>query len=110
MSLKLFFMSLTEDELEFVCHNYIHNWINIELQRSNRLLSKYQVEQKLEYIKKTANGVGLPAENKSMFSGSSNSKAKLPRYMAPTIGEIKKRENPDQEDMTRRGNIVPLQD
>jgi hypothetical protein len=31
MSLKLFFMSLSEDELEFVCHNYVHNWINIEL-------------------------------------------------------------------------------
>ena len=28
MSLKLFFMSLTEDELEFMCHNYVHNWIN----------------------------------------------------------------------------------
>lgn len=41
MSLKMFFMSLTEDELEFVCHHYIHNWINIELKRSNRLLSKY---------------------------------------------------------------------
>jgi len=31
MSLKLFFMSLTEDELEFMCHNYVHNWINEEL-------------------------------------------------------------------------------
>jgi len=41
MSLKMFFMSLTEDELEFVCHNYVHNWINLELQRSNRMLSKY---------------------------------------------------------------------
>ena len=50
MSLKMFFMSITEDELEFVCHNYIHNWINIELQRSNRLLSKYQVEDKLNYV------------------------------------------------------------
>ena len=51
MSLKLFFMSLNEEELEFVCHNYIHNWINEELQRSNRILSKYQVEEKLNYIK-----------------------------------------------------------
>ena len=41
MSLKMFFMSLTEDELEFVCHSYIHNWINIELKRSNKQLSKY---------------------------------------------------------------------
>jgi hypothetical protein len=41
MSLKMFFMSLTEDELEFVCHNYVHNWINLELKRKNRLLSKY---------------------------------------------------------------------
>ena len=31
MSLKLFFRSLTEDELEFMCHNYVHNWINAEL-------------------------------------------------------------------------------
>jgi len=31
MSLKLFFQSLTEDELEFMCHNYVHNWINEEL-------------------------------------------------------------------------------
>jgi len=31
MSLKLFFMSLTEDELEFICHHYVHNWINEEL-------------------------------------------------------------------------------
>lgn len=44
MSLKWFFMTLNEDELEFMCHNYVHNWINEELHRSNRLLSKYQVE------------------------------------------------------------------
>lgn len=31
MSLKLFFQSLSEDELEFLCHNYVHNWINDEL-------------------------------------------------------------------------------
>jgi len=41
MSLKLFFQSLTEDELEFLCHHYVHNWINEELQKSNRLLGKY---------------------------------------------------------------------
>ena len=44
MSLKLFFQTLTEDELEFLCHNYVHNWINDEILKSNRLLSKYQVE------------------------------------------------------------------
>ena len=31
MSLKVFFQSLKEDELEFLCHNYVHNWINEEL-------------------------------------------------------------------------------
>lgn len=36
MSLKLFFQSLSEDQLEIVCHNYIHNWINIELKERNR--------------------------------------------------------------------------
>ena len=41
MSLKAFFLGLTEDQLEFVCHNYVHNWINLELSRSNRMLSKY---------------------------------------------------------------------
>ena len=41
MSLKLFFMNLSEDELELLCHNYIHNWINDELSKKNRLLSKY---------------------------------------------------------------------
>jgi hypothetical protein len=35
---------LTEDELEFIMHHYVHNWINDELQKSNRMLSKYQVE------------------------------------------------------------------
>jgi len=53
--LKMFFMSLTEDELEFVCHSYIHNWINLELKRSNRQLSKYQVEDKLQYINQNKN-------------------------------------------------------
>ena len=63
LSLKMFFMSLTEDELEFVCHNYVHNWINMELKRSNRLLSKYQVEDKLEYINqnKSHNGSNVSA-------------------------------------------------
>jgi hypothetical protein len=53
MALKMFFMNLSEDEMEFVCHNYVHNWINLELHKSNRLLSKYQVEKKLDYVNKT---------------------------------------------------------
>lgn len=57
MSLKLFFMNLSEDELEFICHHYVHNWINEELQRSNRMLSKYQVESKLEYIQNKGTGI-----------------------------------------------------
>jgi hypothetical protein len=28
MSLKMFISTMTEDQLEIVCHNYIHNWIN----------------------------------------------------------------------------------
>lgn len=36
MSLKLFFSTLSEDQLEIVCHNYIHNWINQELKEHNR--------------------------------------------------------------------------
>lgn len=36
MSLKLFFQSLDEDQLEIMCHNYIHNWINSELKEHNR--------------------------------------------------------------------------
>jgi hypothetical protein len=51
MSLKSFFQNLSDDQLEFMCHHYVHNWINEELQRSNRLLSKYQIEQKLDYIR-----------------------------------------------------------
>ena len=31
MSLKLFFKSLSDDQLEFMCHHYVHNWINEEL-------------------------------------------------------------------------------
>ena len=28
LSLKDFFMRITEDELELMCHNYVYNWIN----------------------------------------------------------------------------------
>jgi hypothetical protein len=31
MSLKMFFLNLSSDELEYICHNYVHNWINEEL-------------------------------------------------------------------------------
>ena len=101
MSLKLFFMTLTEDELELMCHNYVHNWINEELKRSNRLLSKYQVEQKLEYINNEKPKMGdSMAENKSLsksytanslLGGQSNSKqGQAPRYMNPTSCKINK--------------------
>ena len=116
MSLKLFFMSLTEDELEFMCHNYVHNWINEELQKSNRLLSKYQVEQKLDYIRnksgaqsglntsritnKTPRKItdytesGLPSEaNMSVMIDKP-----VPRYMEPTIGKVKKLEEQYERD------------
>lgn len=51
MSLKAFFLGLSEDELELMCHNYVHNWINEHLSKSTRFYNKYQVEQKLEYIR-----------------------------------------------------------
>lgn len=114
MSLKMFFMSITEDELEFVCHNYIHNWINIELQRSNRLLSKYQVEDKLNYVQEKRE----KSMNKSMVNASasvnqsiargdksinrelsqSTIDQKMPRYMAPTIGKVNKEKHQDNSD------------
>ena len=31
MSLKHFFKNLSDDQLEFMCHHYVHNWINEEL-------------------------------------------------------------------------------
>ena len=31
MSLKKFFLDLSEDQLELICHNYVHNWIDQEL-------------------------------------------------------------------------------
>lgn len=51
MSLKAFFQGLSEDELELMCHNYVHNWINEHLSKSTRFYNKYQVEQKLEFIR-----------------------------------------------------------
>jgi hypothetical protein len=99
MSLKLFFKSLSDDQLEFMCHHYVHNWINEELQRSNRLLSKYQVEQKLDYIKQ--NQAGSITNREQAFSydnisrigiesrGTKSSK-QLPSYMAPTIVKMNK--------------------
>jgi len=114
MSLKMFFMSITEDELEFVCHNYIHNWINMELKRSNRLLSKYQVEDKLNYVQEKRE----KSMNKSMVNASasvnqsiargdksinrelsqSTIDQKMPRYMAPTIGKVNKEKHQDNSD------------
>ena len=87
MSLKMFFMSLTEDELEFLCHNYVHSWINDELQKTNRLLSKYQVEQKLSYVNaaKTQRDGSMDLIDASFRR---KSPAKTPRYMAPTISQI----------------------
>jgi hypothetical protein len=32
MSLKHFFKNLSDDNLELMCHYYIHNWINEEMQ------------------------------------------------------------------------------
>jgi hypothetical protein len=95
MALKCFFMSLTEDELEFICHHYVHNWINEELQKSNRMLSKYQVESKLEYIKN--NGTSVSGTNPSA-EGIDVSKSgieltsplKTPSYMAPTVAKVQK--------------------
>ena len=91
MSLKFFFMSLTEDELEFICHHYVHNWINEELHKSNRLLSKYQVEQKLEYVN-SKGSVPLLGKSSSMIQLTNESvleaKKKIPSYMAPTIVKV----------------------
>ena len=44
LSLKLFFKSLSDQELELICHNYIHNWINDHLTKSTKFFNKYQVE------------------------------------------------------------------
>lgn len=92
MSLKLFFKTLTEDQLEIVCHNYVHNWINQELKEHNRQLSKYQQEQKIQYanrMSKTPKG-----RNASMIEPASEEgteiQTKLPRFMAPTIGAMTK--------------------
>lgn len=62
MSLKLFFQSLSDDQLEIVCHNYVHNWINQELKEHNRLLNKYQQEQMMDYVNKK-NGVDPDQES-----------------------------------------------
>jgi hypothetical protein len=52
MSLKMFLQTISDDQLEIVCHNYIHNWINQELKEHNRLLNKYQQEQMIDYVNK----------------------------------------------------------
>ena len=111
MSLKFFFMSLTEDELEFICHHYVHNWINEELQNSNRLLSKYQVEQKLEYI--NSKGTGHTSNKSSIAKSTSQlmvsevskygldavpETKKIPSYMAPTIVKVQKLHDQLQSD------------
>lgn len=109
MSLKLFFQSLKEDELEFLCHNYVHNWINEELQRSNRLLSKYQVESKLDYLKNNGGARtprhpsvgGASARSRSALPTSVDQPGTVPRYMNPTIGKIKKQEDQFESEPVR---------
>ena len=102
MALKRFFQNLGDNELELLCHNYVHNWINQELQSSNRLLSKYQVEQKLEYVKRMGGSMtnrnvstttsilgGIDDDTKT--NGGRTDKS-LPRYMEPTYKYIKRHE------------------
>ena len=135
MSLKLFFQRLSEDELEFLCHNYVHNWINEELQRSNRLLAKYQVEQKLDYIRtrgyssvasltsrsprmnKTASGSYLfkvgdcqtkaeEMDHEDSVNASMALEQNLPRFMNPTIGKIRKHEEQFQAEAVQPNALV----
>lgn len=92
MSLKLFFKTMTEDQLEIVCHNYIHNWINQELKEHNRQLNKYQQEQKIEYankMSKTPKGKNASMVVPETTDGPEMT-TKLPRFMAPTIGAMSK--------------------
>jgi hypothetical protein len=54
MSLKLFFIELATNQpdlLELMCHNYIHSWVNKDIARKQRQESKYQVEEKMEYLR-----------------------------------------------------------
>ena len=81
MSLKQFFMSMTEEELEFMCHNYVHNWINEELKYKNKLLSKYQVESKLEYMKK---GGITPRQGSSLIKMTEGSENPAPSQTEPS--------------------------
>ena len=135
MSLKLFFQSLSEDELEFLCHNYVHNWINEELQRSNRLLAKYQVEQKLDYIRtrgyssavsltsrsprkrKAASGSYIfkvdtyqtkvePLEHEGSVNASMTVEHNLPRFMNPTIGHVRKHEAQFEAEAVQPNELV----
>ena len=55
MSLKHFFKNLSDDNLELMCHYYIHNWINEEMQQTNRQFNKYQIEKKLNYVNSKRN-------------------------------------------------------
>lgn len=134
MSLKAFFQSLSEDELEFLCHNYVHNWINEELQRSNRLLAKYQVEQKLDYIRtrgyssvvaltarsprlnRTASGSRMfkidnerskmDGLDRSSANASLSMERNLPRFMNPTIGKIRKHEDQYESENVTASELV----
>ena len=65
------------------------------MQKSNRLLSKYQIESKLDYINQA---------HRESVDQTSKSEIKLPRYMAPTIGEIKKRQITDEP-----ADFVPIE-
>ena len=56
MSLKHFFQNLSEEQMELMCHNYIHSWINDHLSKSSKFFNKYRVEEKLDYMRQNSMG------------------------------------------------------
>ena len=49
-ALQKFFKGLSDQDMEAMCDNYVDGWIDSELKKKTRQESKYQFEDKFDYI------------------------------------------------------------
>lgn len=85
-------MSLSEEELDMMCHNYVHNWISENLKKTNQQLKKYAIESKLDYMQRS-NSVNPHRQSEASLdiSGITNDHLQTqPRFMQPTVNRALK--------------------
>jgi hypothetical protein len=106
VSMKNFLLSLSEDELDLLCHNYIHNWIAEHLAKSNAQANKYAIEPKLQFLQRS-NSTHSRRQSDASFQINSVGEAFLtsskhqPRFMQPTVNRALKIQSHEKEN----GNV-----